>query len=279
MQTHIYTYNHTHILFLRVWWPLHMCVWVFPRQCSLHTTSPSTGVKRRYTGWDECESVGEERREAGLVPTGLTHGSALTTKTPAPGHGTPVGGADTCTNTHGHKYIQQQHVCAHTIYHTCINNIQYQDIYVLCLPFNLWLDSIKKRFKSTNKETMLPKQTYFWSSKRKCIQIHVLHVVLILILLNVFALWEPSFTFWLFKYVLLLPRPPHPHPHTQYKCVTHLSHWNAPSVFYDRENIMMFCALGHELSGSRWRTWTSKSIEARSPMEKTGAYDAVSQAI
>lgn len=68
MQTHMHTYNHMHILFLRVWWPLHMCVWVFPRQCSLHTTSPSPGVKQRYTGWDECESVGERGEKLGLFP-------------------------------------------------------------------------------------------------------------------------------------------------------------------------------------------------------------------
>lgn len=57
---------------------------------------------------------GIERREAGLVPTGLTHGSVFTTKTPASGHGTPEGGADACTNTHEYKYMQLQHTQTHT---------------------------------------------------------------------------------------------------------------------------------------------------------------------
>lgn len=93
---HIHIQSHAHSFFSGSDDPYTCACEFFHGRVSLHTASPSTGVKQRYTGWDECESVGEKRkREAGLVPTGLTHGSALTTKTPAPGHGTPVGGADT----------------------------------------------------------------------------------------------------------------------------------------------------------------------------------------
>lgn len=77
------------------------CVWVFPQQCSPHNHLPITRGEAEVhrTGW--VWKRGRERREAGPVPTGLTHGCTLTTKTPAAwGHGTPVGGADTCTHTH-----------------------------------------------------------------------------------------------------------------------------------------------------------------------------------
>lgn len=40
----------------------------FHSVCSLYPTSPSPGVKRTYTGWDECESVGERGEEQGLFP-------------------------------------------------------------------------------------------------------------------------------------------------------------------------------------------------------------------
>lgn len=84
----------------------HVCVGFSTTLYPTHTRHLLIGRAERTAhrmGW--VRKRGRERREARPVPTGLTHGSALTTKTPAPGHGTPVGGSDTCTNTDDGKHI------------------------------------------------------------------------------------------------------------------------------------------------------------------------------
>lgn len=111
---HTCMYLCTLFFFLRVWRPSHMHVRVFPPHSTPHTRHLLIGRAERTAhrmGW--VRKRGRERRQAGPVPTGLTHGSALTTKTPAPGHGTPVGGSDTCTNTDDGKHIGR-HTCTQT---------------------------------------------------------------------------------------------------------------------------------------------------------------------
>lgn len=168
MQTHIYTYNHMHILFLRVWWPLNMCVWVFPWRCSLHTTSPSTGWSRGTQDGMSVKAWEREGEKLGLFPQAWVMAPCSQQRALHRGMA-PRWVEQTHAQTHMNKIHTTTHVRAHNITYLHKQYTIHQDIDILCLQvceFIYDFTALRNSSKAKTKKQCCPNKLIFGHQRK-----------------------------------------------------------------------------------------------------------------